>query len=106
MMMGFSGMWFWMIGMWFVFLLIAVFVFQDAEKRGRSDGILWFILLLIPWMNFLVLVIYLIVRDQNNLVPNTKLNVKAVLDNRYAQGEISREEYIQMREDLKGGFDQ
>lgn len=102
-MFGMSGMWIGMMGMWILFLFIAVAVYQDAEKRGRSDGLMWLILLLIPWMNLIVLLVYLVVREDGNSEPIETRSAFSLLENRYARGELSREDYFQMKEDIKKG---
>ncbi len=102
-MMGYSGMWFWMMGMWIVFLFIAMFAYQDAVKRGRSDGLLWFLLLLIPWVNLIALVVYFIVRAEGSSKPQIHVNALSILEQRYARSEISREEFHQMKEDIRKG---
>jgi putative membrane protein len=106
MMMGMSGMWFGMIGMWFIFLFIAFAVYHDAERLGRNDGLLWLILLLIPWMNLLVLLAYLVVRENGSSAQPQSTNAITFLENRYARGEISREEFYRMKNDIIGGYDQ
>ena len=102
-MMGMFGMWIGMMGMWLIFLFIAFAVYQDAEKRGRSDGLMWLILLLIPWMNFIVLIVYLVVREEGSGITVKTRSPFSLLENRYARGEISREEYFQIKEDILKG---
>lgn len=101
--MGYYGYGFWMIGMWFIFILIAVLVYQDAEKRGRSDAILWFVLLLIPMVSIFALILYLIIRDQDGGTHISRTNPLSVLDERYARGEIDRNEYNRIKDDLRRG---
>jgi putative membrane protein len=100
-MMGFFGFGFWMMGMWVFFLIIAVLVYQDAEYRGRTDGLLWFILLLIPMVSVFALILYLIVRDQDTGIHNQGSDPLAVVDQRYARGEIDQEEYRRIKADLR-----
>ena len=102
-MMYYSGMWFWMMGMWIIFLFIAMVVYQDAEKRGRSDGLLWFILLLIPWVNVIALIMYLIVRSEGYSEHQLHVNATSILEQRYARSEISRDDFHQMKEDIRKG---
>ncbi len=47
------------IGIWIIFLLIAIWVYRDAESRGMS-GVLWLILVLL--FGLIGLIIYLVVR--------------------------------------------
>lgn len=62
---GGSFMWFWMIGIWLIFIVIAFLVYRDAEKRGMN-GLLWFVLVILPWIGILFLIIYMIVREEKN----------------------------------------
>ena len=99
-MMGFFGMGLWM-GMWFLFLFVAVLVYKDAENHGRSDGLMWFILLLVPMVNVVAFFAYLIIRDEGNSQVISEVNSTSILDERYARGEIDRNEYIRMKNDLR-----
>ncbi|UCE74126.1 MAG: SHOCT domain-containing protein [Methanomassiliicoccales archaeon] len=94
-------MWFWMIGYWVVFVIIGILVYKDAEKRGMS-GLLWFILVILPWIGILFLIIYLIVREDKT-TPNAQYkSANVLLDERYARGEITREDYLRMKKDISG----
>lgn len=88
----------WMIGYWLVFLLIAYLVYRDAESRGMN-GLLWAILVVIPWIGMLFLLIYLLKRDEMG----GSSNAESILDERYARGELTRDEYLRMKEDLRRG---
>ncbi len=73
-MMGWSGFgWFFMIFFW-VLVIAAFFIF-------------------IKWMN-----------DQNrhNGVPEKEKTAMSILEERYAKGEIDREEFLKMKKDLNG----
>lgn len=97
---GFPFMWFWMIGIWLVFIVIAILVYKDAEKRGMN-GLLWFVLVILPWAGILFLIIYLLVReDKKKHIPSQK-SAGAILDERYARGEITREDYLIMKKDIR-----
>lgn len=89
------GMFFW----WLIFLAIGYLVYQDAEKRGMN-GLLWFILVILPMVGFLFLILYLVMREEK---PTTGKRALEILDERYAKGEISREEYLKMKKELEGG---
>ncbi len=92
---------FWGILFWAVLLVIGFLVYQDAEKRGMN-GALWFILVIIPWIGIISLLIYLVIRE--TAVANTTAKRKAaleILEERYARGEISRDEYLKMKRDLE-----
>lgn len=89
---GIPFMGFWMIGIWLVFVIIAVLVYKDAEKRGMS-GILWAVLVILPWIGILFLIIYLLVREDTKRQMPVQKSPGAILDERYARGEITREEY-------------
>ncbi len=99
---GFGFFGFWMIFWLVVWILIAYLVYQDAEKRGMN-GLLWLILLLIPMVNIIALIIYIVIREsqpqpRKQEVEKTPLEI---LKERYAKGEISHEEYERMRRELE-----
>ena len=59
---------------------------------------------LIPWIGVLFLILYLILRDSGHHaagVVKAKTSPEEILDERYARGEITRELYMQMKEDIK-----
>jgi len=60
---GFPFMGYYMLIIWALFILVAFLVYKDAEKRGM-DGLLWFILIIIPWIGLIALLIYLIIREE------------------------------------------
>jgi putative membrane protein len=91
-------MWMWMVGVWFVFLIIAIFVYKDAENRGMN-GLLWLILVILPWVGIIFLIIYLIIREEKGINSSSK-SAEAIIEERYAKGEITREEYLKMKKDL------
>lgn len=100
---GIPFMGFWMIGIWLVFIVIAFLVFQDANKRGMN-GLLWFILVILPVIGIVFLVVYLVIREDKALQQSTtKMTAEQILDERYAKGEITREEYQQKKNDLEQG---
>lgn len=100
---GIPFMGFWMIGIWLVFIVIAFLVFQDANKRGMN-GLLWFILAILPVIGIVFLVVYLAIREDKALQQSTtKMTAEQILDERYAKGEITREEYQQKKNDLEQG---
>ncbi|NYT02785.1 MAG: SHOCT domain-containing protein [Methanosarcinales archaeon] len=92
---------------WLVFLAVAFLVYRDAEEHGKN-GLLWAILVLIPWLGILFLIIYLLTREEGSLagVPRLEappgLTAEEILDQRYARGELTREEYLRTREDILG----
>jgi putative membrane protein len=94
---------------WLVSLAVAYLVYKDAEKRGMN-GLLWGLPILIPWAGILFLILYLILRDSGrHIAPEvtpagsaeSKTAAEEILDKRYTGGEISREVYLQMKEDIK-----
>jgi putative membrane protein len=94
------------IFVWLIFLVIAYLVYKDAEKRGLN-GLLWGLPILIPWIGIIFLILYLILREDKRLVSSrVPAQVKIektsleILDERYAKGELSREQYLQMKEDI------
>lgn len=100
---GIPFMGFMMIGIWLVFIVIAFLVYQDANKRGMN-GLLWLILVILPWIGIVFLIIYLIIREEKNPQhPSYEKSAEQILDERYAKGEITREEYQQKIKDMKKG---
>ncbi len=90
---------------WLVSVAIAYLVYKDAEKRGMN-GLLWGLPILIPWIGLLFLILYLIMRDSGHHIAggasaNARMSPEEILDERYAKGVITRELYLQMKEDIK-----
>lgn len=90
-----------MMLIWFIiFLVIGYFVYQDANKRGMN-GILWWILIIIPMIGIIALILYVILRETGG---NKIAEGKSALDivkERYAKGEITSEQFQKMSDDLK-----
>jgi putative membrane protein len=92
---------------WLVSLAVAYLVYKDAEKRSMN-GLLWGLPILIPWIGILFLILYLILRDSGHRMAAeraessspAKTAAEQILDERYARGELTREVYMQMKEDL------
>jgi len=98
---GIPFMGFWMIGVWVVFILIAFLVYQDANKRGMN-GLGWFILVVLPLIGIVFLIVYFVIReDVASRRPWSDKSAEQILDERYAKGEISSEEYLQKKKELK-----
>ena len=100
---GFPFMGIGMILIWLVSVAIAYLVYKDAEKRGMN-GLLWGLPIVIPWIGILFLILYLILRDSGHhaaVSVNAKTSSETILDERYAKGEITRELYVQMKEDIR-----
>ncbi len=95
--LGFFG--FWMGFWWIVFLIIGYLVYRDAESRGMN-GVLWFILVILPMVGILFLIIYVIVRETSSS-GTKRAGALEILKERYARGEITEEEYRKMREELE-----
>ena len=105
-----------MIAIWLIFVIIGVLIYKDAERR-QMNGTLWLILIFLPWVGTISTVIYLIVRAnypvQQTHVPDPSSKsyqpdykqekVLELLDERYARGEISREDYYMMKKDIEYG---
>jgi len=91
---------YWTIIVWFVQLILATLVYKDAEKQEKS-GLLWFILIIIPWVGILFLIGYLVVRGEEVGSEEAVEATLKILDERYAKGVISRKEYLQMKKDIK-----
>ena len=97
---GVPFMGFGMIGIWIVFIVIAFLVYKDAEQRNMN-GLLWFILVIIPWIGILFLIVYLIIRSEEAEIEEAIENAQKILDERYAKGEITQKEYLQMKKDIE-----
>ncbi len=99
---GFGFFGFWMIFWLVVWILIAYLVYQDAEKRGMN-GLLWLILLLIPMVNIVALIIYLVVRESQPQTRKAEVEKTPleILKERYARGEITHEEYERMKNEIE-----
>jgi len=97
---GVPFMGFGMIGIWIVFIVIAFLVYKDAEQRNMN-GLLWFILVIIPWIGILFLIVYLIIRSEEAEIEEAIEDAQKILDERYAKGEITRKEYLQMKKDME-----
>jgi putative membrane protein len=99
---GWPFMGIWMAGLWLVLVVIAVLVYQDAKKRDMNAP-LWALLVLVPMFGFVALVLYLVLRESGKPSAAGGKSAGAILDERYARGEISRDEYLRMKDDLGGG---
>ena len=84
---------------WLVFLVLAFLVYKDADKRGLN-GLLWGLPILIPWLGAIFLILYLILRDGGQLAAR-KTRTSDILDERYAKGELTRDQYLSMKDDTK-----
>jgi len=94
---GLGMMLFWLV----VFIAIAYLVYKDANSRGMN-GLLWFILVIIPMIGILFLIVYLIIRESGaqRTVEGQKTPMD-ILKERYAKGEITSEQFQKISEDLK-----
>ncbi len=93
-------------------LVVAFLVYKDAQKRGMN-GLLWGLPMLIPWIGVLFLILYLILRDSGRTIAiktpgeegaaheRPEPSALDILDARYAREEVSREKYLEMKEDIK-----
>ncbi|MGD0079733.1 MAG: SHOCT domain-containing protein [Methanoregula sp.] len=94
---GVAMMLFWLV----VFIAIAYLVYKDANSRGMN-GLLWFILVIIPMIGIVFLIIYVIIRETG--AHKTVEGIRTPMDilkERYAKGEITGEQFQKMSEDLK-----
>ncbi|MHA1305550.1 MAG: hypothetical protein ACTSPI_17760, partial [Candidatus Heimdallarchaeaceae archaeon] len=60
--------WYIMIGIWIVFLILAILISADAGKRGMNSG-LWFLLTVLPCIGIISAIIYMLVRDDYPVQP-------------------------------------
>ena len=91
---------FWWISIWVIQFLVAFVVFRDAEKR-ESNGFLWFFLVILPWFGLIFLVVYLILRGEEESGKEAVDESDKILDRRYAQGEITQKEYLEAKEAME-----
>jgi putative membrane protein len=96
---GSSSMLFWMIGYWIIFVIIGILIYKDAENR-KMNGLLWFALIILPWIGILFLIIYLIIREEKGSQTHPQKSANTILNERYARGEITREDYFKMKQDM------
>lgn len=94
----FGFVWILILGLWAVFLVIAIIVYYDAEKHGMN-GPLWFILVIIMPFS---LIVYLIIREERDEGLFYGKNAREILDARYARGELTTEEYQRKKRELEG----
>jgi putative membrane protein len=97
---GFPFMWLWMGAIWLVFIAVAFLVYKDAEERGMN-GLLWFFLVVLPWIGILFLIIYLIARKDKLSEKIPQKSANSILDERYARGEITSEDYKRIKKDIR-----
>ncbi|MDD1677201.1 MAG: SHOCT domain-containing protein [Methanomicrobiales archaeon] len=97
----FGGMLTGMVIIWIIQLVVGYLVYRDAKGQQMNE-VLWFILVILPMVGWLFLVIYVIIHETRH--PEGTAGGKSalqILDERYAKGKISSEEYQRMKEDLK-----
>ena len=65
---------------------------------GFGMGLLWLIVIIV-----IAYLIYRLIKSEKILAPSKTIsrNAEDILAERYAKGEITREQYMQMKEDLK-----
>jgi len=66
---------------------------------GFGTGILWLVAIVV-----IVYLIYKLIKSEKILLPSRIVSSKSaedILDERYAKGELTRELYMQMKEDMK-----
>jgi putative membrane protein len=83
---------------WLVQLVIGYFVYRDAKEQKMSAP-LWFILVIIPVFGYPLAVLYVIIREVRKPLEAEKTPVD-VLKDRFAQGQITAEEYEKGKEIL------
>lgn len=94
---GMGMMFFWFL----IFIVIGYLVFQDANKHGMN-GLLWWILIVIPMIGIFALFLYLILREAGGQrTVSEGITAITILKERYAKGEISTEEFQKMKIELE-----
>lgn len=90
----------WVLVLWIFQLIIAYFVYRDAKER-KMNAVLWTILVILPLVGYLFMVIYMIIRETEHPLPVKEGgDARKILDERYAKGEITTDEYRKMKEEL------
>ncbi len=84
---------------WIIQLIVGYLVYRDALER-RTSPVLWFILVIVPMIGWIFLILYLIIRESGQQ-PLSERSASGILDMRFARGEITPDEYRQMKEELK-----
>jgi len=97
--------WWWFLWpiIWIVVaLVIGILVYRDAEKRGMN-GLLWLILVLLPMVGLLFLVLYIVIREDKRETSERDIgkSPEKILDERYARGEISKDEYKEIKKEIR-----
>ena len=91
---------YWTILIWIAQLIFAFLIYKDAEKK-ENNSLLWFVLVIIPILGFLFLIGYVVISEEEHETQNAFEESKQILDKRYAKGEITRTEYLQILRDIK-----
>lgn len=83
-------------------LVIGILVYRDAEKKGMN-GLLWLILVLLPMVGLLFLILYIVIREEKSKTSERGIekSPEKILDERFARGEISKDEYKEMKEEIR-----
>jgi putative membrane protein len=97
---GIPFMGFWWIVIWILQFIIAFVVYKDAKERNM-EGLVWFILVILPWIGLLFLIGYLVIRGEESDVKESLDDALKILDDRYAKGEITRKEYLEIKKDIE-----
>lgn len=74
-------------------------MYYDADKRNMNS-LLWLILILIPMVGLLFLISYLVIRETRSGRYGNK-SARKILDERFVRGEISEEEYKEMKKNIE-----
>ena len=90
---------FWWIGIWIIQFIIGLIIYKDAE-RHNENSIMWLVLSIIPWIGWFIIIYYIIFRNEEDDKKEVITDAHKTLDERYAKGEISREEYLQAIKDI------
>ena len=80
-------------------MLPSDFLCIRMQTRGGMNGLLWFILVILPMVGIVFLLLYIVIRESKTEVEKTPLEI---LKERYAKGEITEEEYVKMKRELEG----
>jgi putative membrane protein len=64
------------------------------------NGLLWFILVILPMVGIIFLILYIVIRE-SHVKPESDKPLQ-ILKERLAKGEITEEEYQRLKKELEG----
>jgi putative membrane protein len=96
-----SSMGVWLLLLWIVFIIIAVLIYNDVQER-KMNGLLWFVLVVLPYIGIMFLITYLVIRKEKQNFQSSQKDILDVFYERYTRGKISSGAYQKMKLEQKG----